>query len=103
MARALAVVIWLITLFGVALFSGRFGWFPETISEFGAAIDAQFIRTLVVVGIAFVLSQVGLGYYVWRYRGSRSGEAIRQVGERFRQSGGASIADAAELIRLSGL
>jgi cytochrome c oxidase subunit 2 len=76
MARALAVVIWLITLFGVALFSGRFGWFPETISEFGPAIDAQFMRTLVVVGVAFVLSQVGLGYYVWRYRGTRSGEAV---------------------------
>ncbi len=35
--------------------------------------------------------------------GSRNGEAIRQAGERFRQSGGSSIADAAELIRLSGL
>lgn len=35
--------------------------------------------------------------------GSRSGEAIRKAEERFKQSGGASIADAAELIRLSGL
>lgn len=35
--------------------------------------------------------------------GNRSSEAARQVGERFRKSGGASIADAAELIRLSGL
>lgn len=35
--------------------------------------------------------------------GNRDAEAVRQVGERFRQSGGASIADAAELIRLSGL
>lgn len=35
--------------------------------------------------------------------GNRSGEAIRQAAERFKQSGGASIADAAELIRLSGL
>lgn len=34
---------------------------------------------------------------------NRTGEAIRQAGERFRQNGGASIADAAELIRLSGL
>jgi hypothetical protein len=34
---------------------------------------------------------------------NRTGEAIRQAGERFKQSGGASIADAAELIRLSGL
>ena len=35
--------------------------------------------------------------------GNRSREAARQVGERFRQSGGASIADAAELIRLNNL
>ena len=35
--------------------------------------------------------------------GNRAADSIRQVGERFRQGGGASIADAAELIRLSGL
>ena len=35
--------------------------------------------------------------------GNRQGEAARQVGERFRKSGGASIADAAELIRLNEL
>lgn len=34
---------------------------------------------------------------------NRERAAVRQVGERFRQSGGASIADAAELIRLNGL
>jgi hypothetical protein len=35
--------------------------------------------------------------------GNRTSDAARQVGERFRKSGGNSIADAAELIRLSGL
>jgi hypothetical protein len=35
--------------------------------------------------------------------GNRARETARQVGERFRQSGGASIADAAELIRLNNL
>ena len=35
--------------------------------------------------------------------GNRNGDAARQVGERFRKSGGSSIADAAELIRLHGL
>ena len=35
--------------------------------------------------------------------GNRESDAARQVGERFRRGGGASIADAAELIRLSGL
>src|SRR3984893_6651507 len=35
--------------------------------------------------------------------GNRNADAARQVGERFRKSGGNSIADAAELIRLNGL
>ena len=35
--------------------------------------------------------------------GNRTSDAARQVGERFRKSGGNSIADAAELIRLNGL
>lgn len=35
--------------------------------------------------------------------GNRDSEAVRQVGERFRRSGGASLADAAELIRLNEL
>ncbi len=61
MSRALAVIIWLITLFAIVLFSGRYGWFPEGISEFAPGIDAQFMRTLVVVGIGFVSSQVLLG------------------------------------------
>jgi hypothetical protein len=38
-----------------------------------------------------------------RRAGNHASEAARQVGERFRKSGGNSIADAAELIRLSGL
>ena len=38
-----------------------------------------------------------------RRAGNRTSDAARQVGERFRKSGGNSIADAAELIRLSGL
>ena len=35
--------------------------------------------------------------------GNRQDDEARQVGERFRRGGGSSIADAAELIRLSGL
>jgi hypothetical protein len=35
--------------------------------------------------------------------GNRSNDAVRQASERFRQSGGSSIADAAELIRLNDL
>jgi len=76
MGRALAVLIWLITLSAVVLFSGRYGWFPEQISEHGDAIDRQFVITLVVVGIAFILAQVTLGYYIWRFRDQGQGRVI---------------------------
>ncbi len=70
MGRALAVLMWLITLFAVVLFSGKHGWFPETISEHGPAIDAQFMRTLVVVAIAFVLRK-------WRWASMSGATATR--------------------------
>ena len=76
MGRLLGVLIWVITLVTVYLFSGRMGWFPEPISDIGPAIDQQFMRTLAVVGTAFILAQVTLGYYLWRYRGTRSGKAV---------------------------
>jgi hypothetical protein len=46
-------------------------------------------------------TRVAPGPATWA--GNRNADAARQVGRRFRESGGASIADAAELIRLNGL
>ena len=76
MGRLLGVFIWIITLITVYLFSGRIGWFPEQVSEYAAAIDQQFMRTLYVVGIAFVLAQVTLGYYAWRYSDRGRGKVV---------------------------
>jgi cytochrome c oxidase subunit 2 len=71
--RALGVVIWLLTIFSVGLFFAGW-WFPPSISEHGPAYDQQFLITIIVVGISFVLAQVGLGYMVWRYRDTGQGE-----------------------------
>jgi cytochrome c oxidase subunit II len=71
--RALAVVIWLLTIFSVGLFFSGW-WFPPSITEHGPAYDRQFIITIIVVGLSFVLAQVGLGYVVWRYRDTGRGE-----------------------------
>jgi cytochrome c oxidase subunit 2 len=70
MGRALAILIWLITLLTVILFASKRWWFPVNISEHGVGIDQQFALTLTVVAIAFVLAQVGLGYTVWKFRAS---------------------------------
>lgn len=90
MGKIVAVVMWLLVIGTVLLFVGQnvlFGdgrlWFPESISEIGTTIDAQFSRTLVVVGIAFVLSQVALGYVVFRFgrRGNERAEYIHGSGK----------------------
>jgi len=72
MGRALAILIWLLTLGSVWLFlSGRW-WFPQAITEHGPAYDRQFMLTIIVVGVAFTAAQIGLGIALWRYRSTSS-------------------------------
>jgi cytochrome c oxidase subunit II len=77
MGRALAVIIWILTLGSVSLFFVKKWWFPTAISEHAAALDRQFLLTIIVVGIAFIAAQVGLGYMVWKYRDR--GQAARAL------------------------
>src|SRR6266513_1499966 len=81
MAIALAVLIWIMTIVITGLFmvSGRYWWFPELISQYGE-IDKQFVRTLIVTGVAFIASHIALGYIIYRYRGNQKGEAIYSHG-----------------------
>lgn len=64
----LAITIWLITLVSVVLTVGKYWWLPELASEHGAGLDQQFMLTLVVTGIIFVLAQVCLGYLIVRFK-----------------------------------
>lgn len=76
MGRALAILIWLLTLASVVLFFSGW-WFPKTIAEHGPSIDQQFLITITVVGIAFVAAQIGLGYMVWRYGANKQNRSER--------------------------
>ncbi|MEW6213165.1 MAG: cytochrome c oxidase subunit II [Acidobacteriota bacterium] len=85
MGKIVAVVMWLLVIGTVLLFVGQQAllgdgrmWFPETISDIGKTIDEQFSRTLIVVGVAFVLSQVALGYVVFRF-GRRGDERASYI------------------------
>ena len=68
MGRVLAVIIWILTLLSVVIFFNKKWWFPPAISEHAPALDRQFLITIIVVGIAFVAAQIGLGWMVWKYR-----------------------------------
>ena len=81
MGKALAVMLTLLTVAAIWMFAGqRALWFPENISTDGARIDAQFARTFVVVGLAFVGAQLALGYAVWRFRGRAGVRAAHSPG-----------------------
>ena len=73
MAAAMAVLIWVLTIVITVLFikAKSFGWwFPELISQYGE-IDNQFVRTLIVTGLAFIASHIALGYCLFRYRSTK--------------------------------
>jgi cytochrome c oxidase subunit 2 len=73
MGRLLAVLIWVLTILSVSLFFVKDWWFPPAITSHGPAYDQQFLITIVIVGISFVLAQVALGYMLWRYRDTGEG------------------------------
>lgn len=74
MAFLLGLVIAAITLSTMYGFAAKIWWFPAFISEYGAAYDHQFHTTLIVCGVVFFLSQLGLAWVVIRYR-SQGGKA----------------------------
>jgi len=80
MGKITGVMMFILAIGSVLMFVGQkmiFGsvlwWFPHGISEHAKPIDDQFMRTLVVVGIAFTAAQFALGYAVMRF--GRKGDA----------------------------
>ena len=67
-AFTLATFLVIFTVVTVYLFLAKIWWFPPAISDFGAQIDAQFHRTLIITGIVFVLAQLGLALAIFRSR-----------------------------------
>jgi cytochrome c oxidase subunit 2 len=70
-ACILASFLTVFTVITVYLFVTKASWnpgFPPAITAFGALIDAQYHRTLIITGIVFVLAQLGLAWAVYRYR-----------------------------------
>jgi cytochrome c oxidase subunit 2 len=71
----LAPVVWILTVIICYFFVAKTWWFPPPISQHGQLYDAQFMRTLIVVGIIFFLAQFALGYAIVKFRndGGRAG------------------------------
>lgn len=67
-AMFLALLLVILTAATVYYFVAKPYWFPEPITDAGRDIDAQFMRTLWMTGVVFVLSQLALAYAVVRFR-----------------------------------
>jgi len=67
-AVSLAIFLVIFTVTTLWVFVRKTWWFPDAITAFGREVDQQFHRTLVITGIVFVLSQLGLAWAVFRYR-----------------------------------
>ena len=80
MARALLVALLLLTCGTLYLFIAKIWWMPTLISASGAAVDREFVATLLILGVVFVLAQAGLGLFVWKYR--RTKTATYSTGRR---------------------
>jgi cytochrome c oxidase subunit II len=63
----LAALILILIIASLYLFIAQPFWFPALASEHGRSIDSLFMAVLIVSGIAFVLVQGALGYFVARY------------------------------------
>src|ERR1043166_2173512 len=69
----LALLILILIVASLYLFIAKPFWFPVLASEHGERIDSLFTAVLIVTGIAFVLVQGALGFFVARY-GSNGNE-----------------------------
>jgi len=63
----LAGLILVLIIASLYLFIAQPYWFPALASEHGGSIDTLFMAVLIVSGIAFVLVQGALGFFVARY------------------------------------
>jgi cytochrome c oxidase subunit 2 len=80
MAFALALAIWLVCLAITVPFVTQTWWFPDAITEHARQVDDQFMLTLVVTGIIFILAHLALGYAVFKFGAGRTGPATYSKG-----------------------
>jgi len=76
MGKLFAVVVVLITLVSAAIFASHIWWLPVDISAHGQAIDRQLTETMATSGALFVLSQLALAVFAWRYGDRNDGRKV---------------------------
>lgn len=76
MAKLFAITLLLIAI-GSALLLVWHPWMPPNISATGAAIDRQMSNTILEAGGAFLLAQILLAVFIWKFSASKSETKIK--------------------------
>lgn len=78
MGKLFAVVLTIITIVSAAIFAMHVWWMPVDISVHGPTIDKQFSETLLGTGIGFLVAQLSLAFFVWKFSGNNDGRKVRE-------------------------
>ena len=77
MGKLFAVLVTIITVVSTAIFITHTWWLPVDISAHGPAIDHQLSETMLSSGVLFVLSQLALAVFAWRYGDRKDGRQVK--------------------------
>jgi cytochrome c oxidase subunit 2 len=75
--KVFAIVVTVITIVSTAIFVSHIWWLPPDISQLGAGIDREMSATMVSSGILFVLAQLVLAFFVWRFADNNDHRKIK--------------------------
>lgn len=77
MGKVFAIVVTIITIVSTAIFVSRIWWMPPDVSLLGAGIDHQMMETMVTSGVLFVVAQLVLALFVWRFADNNDQRKIK--------------------------
>src|ERR1700733_2080248 len=77
MGKAFAVLLAVVALASVYFFIAHTWWMPVDISAHGPGVDHQIIETMLLTGVLFLLSQLALAGFVWKFGGPGEGRLIK--------------------------
>ena len=76
MGKAFAIIVAIITIVSAAIFASH-QWMPQDVSQLGVRIDRQMAETMISSGILFVVAQLVLAFFVWRFADNNDQRKIK--------------------------
>jgi cytochrome c oxidase subunit 2 len=75
--KVFAIVVTIITIVSTAIFVSHIWWMPPDVSQLGAGIDRAMTETMNTSGILFVVAQLVLAFFVWRFADNNDQRKIK--------------------------